>query len=142
MIKSENAPDRLFIEKDDREIYDRLKKINLFRKYDNKNLFLMAMVFGFHKKQFYPINNPDGFVRLSYLRDNEESLINALAVYEINDLDILLNKKKVYLIAEEYANAGIKIIDKMISDSDEEFIEQLEYLLLEKYEDMDIDEKI
>lgn len=141
MNKSENAPDRLFIEKDDRDIYDRLKKLKLFKKHDNKNLFLMAMVFGFHKKQSKPITTSDGFVRKSYLRDNDESLINALAVYEKNDLDILLDKKEVFKIAEEYANAGIKIIDKMISDSDEaEFIKQLEYLLLEKYEEIDINE--
>ena len=49
MNKSENVPDRLSIEKKDREIYDQLKKFDLFSKYNNKNFFLLAMVWGFHK---------------------------------------------------------------------------------------------
>lgn len=141
MNKSEKDPDRLSIEKANREIYDKLKELDLFNKYDNKSLFLMSMVFGFNKRKQTPLKTTDGYVRESYLRENDESLIKAVAVYEKNDLNVLLNKKEVYKIAEEYANTGIKIIDQMISDSDEaEFIKQLEYLLLEKYEELDIDE--
>jgi len=141
MNKSENDPDRLSIEKANRDTYDKLKKLDIFSKYDNKSLFLMSMVFGFNKRKQTPLKTTDGYVRESYLRESDESLIRAVAVYEKNDLNVLLNKKEVYKIAEEYANTGIKIIDQMISDSDEaEFIKQLEYLLLEKYEELDINE--
>lgn len=141
MNKSETVPDRLSIEDKDRKIYDPLKEVNLFEKQNNKNLFLLAMVWGFHQKQSKPLKKLFGFVRESYLRDSDESLINAIAVHKKNDLNVLLDKKEVYKIAEEYANAGIKLIDEMISESDEaEFIKRMEYVLLEKYEEMDIDE--
>ena len=41
-------------------------------------------------------------------------MISALAVTEEESLDVLLDKKKVYSIAEEYAAGGIKQLKEMI----------------------------
>ena len=119
MNKTEKAPDRILIGEGDREIYERLKKTSFFEGKDNKDIFLMALAWGFHNGKSSPITNKETFFLLTTLEEHEKSIINAIAVYVKDDVEVLLNKKEVYDIAQEYGICGCKVADKMISDKEE-----------------------
>ena len=134
MNKTEKAPDRILIGEGDREIYDRLKKTSFFDGKDNKDIFLMALAWGFHNGKSSPISNKETFFLLTTVEEHEKSIINAIAVYVKDDVEVLLNKKEVYDIAQEYGSAGVRLLDKMISDKEEaDFVKRLELILIDEF---------
>lgn len=137
MNKTEKAPDRILIGEGDREIYERLKKTSFFEGKDNKDIFLMALAWGFHNGQSSPITNKETFFLLNTLEDHERSIIHAIAVYKKDDVEILLNKKEVYNIAQEYGSAGVRLLDEMISDKEEaDFVKRLELMLIDEFNNL------
>jgi hypothetical protein len=129
-------PDRLYIRKSDRKDYDRLleKDSPLVGK-ENKDLFTMALITGFHEGTRLKLDKREGFFLLYHLNDEENSIIKAIAVAEEGDLNILLDKKKVYSIAEEYAAGGIKLLrDKVFSGEYGSYIKKLESELIDEFE--------
>ena len=129
-------PDRLYIRKSDRKDYDRLleKDSPLVGK-ENKDLFMMALITGFHEGTRVKLDKREGFFLLYHLNDEENSIIKAIAVTEEGDLNILLDKKKVYSIAEEYAAGGIKLLrDKVFSGEYGSYIKKLESELIDEFE--------
>lgn len=132
-----NEPDRLNIEQSDREkYYNRLlKRDSPFAGRENKNLFIMAMVTGFREGARVKLRKKEGFVRTEYLSPNEKSIIKAIAVATEGSLDVLLDKRKVYSIAEEYAASGIKLLkDKVFSHEYGSYIKKLESELVDEFE--------
>ena len=128
-------PDRLYIRKSDRKDYDRLleKDSPLVGK-ENKDLFMMALITGFHEGTRIKLDKREGFFFLYHLNDDENSIIKAIAVAEEGDLNILLDKKKVYLIVEEYAAGGIKLLkDKVFSGGYGSYIKKLESELIDEF---------
>lgn len=111
-------PDRLYVDLADRELYKKMKKEPFFHGKVNKDLFLYCMGVGFQNNdrndQF---NKKDGFFLVKDMVPADEALIYALAIHEEGTTDVLLNIKKVYQIAEEYAHAGVLIISKKIDTS-------------------------
>jgi len=134
MINKE--PDRLYIRKSDRKDYDRLlEKDSPFVGKENKDLFIMALIIGFHEGTRIKLDKKEGFFLLYHLNDKENSIIKAIAVAEEGDLNILLDKKKVYSIAEEYAAGGIKLLkDKVFSGGYGSYIKKLESELIDEFE--------
>lgn len=132
-------PDRLSIRKSDLEHYKRLKENDSpIAKKDNKHLFLLAMCIGYHSESRIKTSEWDkkeGYVRLEYLDEAEKSIINALAVAEEGNLEVLFDMKNVYSVAEEYAAGGINILlDMVLSGGYGSFSKRLESKLLEQYE--------
>ena len=106
-----SEPDRLYVEKSDLKIYKRLKDVGSpFQKKENKELFLMAMIEGFKQGGTKELRKREGYVRWAYLTDQEKSLIKALAIHKEGTLNALLDKKKVFSIAEEHAAYGIRFL--------------------------------
>jgi len=107
-----------------------------FNKSARKTVFLVAMAIGFHemiKEELKDVKMID-YDRVAYLAPGEKALIKAIAVADKNDLQVLLNPKEVYLIAEEYAAGGIKILkNKVFSGEFGSYIKKLEAELVEKY---------
>jgi len=130
------APDRLNIRKSDRKDYDRLlEKDSPFAGKENKDLFMMALIIGFHEETRVKLDRKEGFILLYHLNDKENSIIKAITVGEEGDLNILLDKKKVYSIAEEYAAGGIKLLkDKVFSGGYGSYIKKLESELIDEFE--------
>lgn len=107
-----NQKDRLEIAKGQREyLYD---KIEIFKGKSRKEQFLFAMAYGFKNNEKKVLKTKEGFFLIKDLRQEDEALINALAVYDTDSLEILTNKEKVYEIAEQYANAGILMLSDKI----------------------------
>jgi len=129
-------PDRLNIRKSDRKDYNRLlEKDSPFAGKENKDLFMMALIVGFHEEIRVKLDGKEGFFLLYHLNDKENSIIKAIAVAEEGDLNILLDKKKVYSIVEEYAAGGIKLLkDKVFSGGYGSYIKKLESELIDEFE--------
>jgi len=103
-------PDRLNADVRDRDLYDRLQTEGMFKSTDRKDQFLFAMAFGCKSEARLPLDKKDGLVRTSYLRAEDEALMNAVAVHHAGSLEVLADREQVYKIAEEYAHAGIRLL--------------------------------
>jgi len=129
--------DRLYIEKSDRKVYDRLKRVDSpFKGKGNKELFVMAMILGFGEGGTKELNKKEGYVRTAYLTDEEKSLIKAIAIDKVAALDVLLDKEKVYSIAEQYAAYGIRLLhDRVFSGEYGTYAKRLESELVQVFEE-------
>lgn len=129
-------PDRVSIRKSDRKEYERLKERDSpFVKRENKDLFIMAMITGFHEGSRIELDKKDGFVRTEYFTEREKAIIKAMAIKEEENLEILHDKEKVYSIAEEYAAGGIKILkDKALGGEFASYFKKPESDLIDELE--------
>lgn len=115
------GPDRLYIERKDKDkFYDKLlgksSPIGRHNGYKNKDIFLLAMCLGFKEKNRQKLSTREGYFLDKDLSNEEKALLYALAVSEEGDLKVLLDRKKVYSVAEEYANGGIPILYHQVFD--------------------------
>jgi len=130
-----NEPDRIYIDKNDKAIYERIEKANIFNDKGNKDLFIYAMIIGFEQRLKEAVSSKLGFVRVDYFNDEDMALINSLAIIESKDIDMISERKTVYQLAEEYAHAGLKILnDKLEKVPYEVFESNLELEIITKYE--------
>ena len=93
------------------------------------------MSFGYHLGEREPVTERKDFFLSKYLDDVDIYLIQALAIAETNSLEVMLDKKEVYTIAEEYATGGLKILkDMVLSGTYGSFSKKLEVDLIDKFE--------
>ena len=132
-------PDRLYIDKEDRELYghDSVKSEILAGR-ENKEQFLFAMAIGFKNQVRRPLDTREGFVRLEYMRPEDEALVDIVAIYDTGSADVLSDRETVFRIAEEYAHAGIKLLyDKATSGQPGSFFKKLEIELFGLLRELD-----
>lgn len=144
-MKTTEEPKRIKIEKKSRKIYDDIKSFDFFESLENNNdLFILAMALGFYEGEKEKLKGPDQYFFTHTFSNEQKSMIKSLAVFEKDDLDILLDKKEVYNIAEEYANGGIKILENMILSTEHKssFMKRFESMVFEELEEIDFDEII
>ncbi|MBA7704059.1 hypothetical protein ES703_112857 [subsurface metagenome] len=102
---------------------------------ENKELFIMAMIYGFLNKSRLKLDKKEGFVREEYLNDEYRTVIKALAIKEEGGLEVLLDLQKVYSIAEEYAAGGISYLKSdVLSKKHGHYDKKLEELLVELHD--------
>jgi hypothetical protein len=138
-LESESkGPDRLYINKQDRKDYEKLlDKDSPFKDNENKDVFIMAMTFGFAEGIRTKLEKKEGFIRVEYLNPSERALIAAIAVAEKGNLSVLADKKEEYAIAEEFAAGGVRLLkDKVFSGEYGSYSKRLEDELLRAYEKM------
>jgi hypothetical protein len=110
-MTEEKKVDRLYVDRRDLDDFNRLKeKDSPFAGSQNKDVFLAAMVTGYHEGGRVPLKTREGYFMRSYLKDPELALIRAIAIAEENSLNVLLDEQKVFSIAEEYAAGGIQLL--------------------------------
>lgn len=103
--------DRLYVDKKDIADFNRLKdKDSPFAGSQNKDVFLAAMIIGYHEGSRLELKRKEGYVREEYLTDEDLALIRAIAISEDGNINVLLDKQKTFSIAEEYATGGIKLL--------------------------------
>ena len=113
-------PTRVFVSKKDIGDFRVLQqeKDSPFYKKDNKSVFLMAMILGFHNKQKIPLNTREEFVRMEYFSQDDKSLMKAIAIQSSEkELKVLLDPQEIYSIAEQYATGGISDLKKEVFGS-------------------------
>ena len=124
--------DRINILKADRDVYKEINSRAVFKQASNSMMFMLAVGLGFRSGERKPFGRKakDGFVILSSFPRKYEALIKALAV-TVSGVEILADSNELYLIAEEYANAGIDVIRTMVGDRSEEIIGELERIMID-----------
>jgi hypothetical protein len=87
-----DTPDRLYMGEDDRALYEKLETENMFKGRTRKEQFLFAMAFGFKNKVKRPLKRKEGLFLAKDLHPDDEALINAVAIYDTNFLNVLADK--------------------------------------------------
>lgn len=137
---SKKAPDILYIKGSEKDSFQKLvDKHSPLNKLDNKHVFILSMIFGYQNDSRVKLGTKRWNVtRAAYLDDSEKSLIKAIAIASENNLNVLLDKKKVYSIAEEYASGGIKYLrEKVFGKYFGSFNKLIESELIEEFEKME-----
>lgn len=129
--------DRLYVNKRD-DFKRLLEKDSPLVGYDYKYIFMLALTIGFIEGRRTELESrKEELTRIEYLNDKEKSIIKAIAVAEAGELNVLLDKKKIYSIAEEYAAGGIKLLtQKVFSGEYGSFIKRLGNELEEKFKEI------
>jgi len=135
-MTEEKKVDRFYVERKDSDEFNRLKeKDSPFARAHNKDIFLAAMVVGYHEGRKVQIKSREGYFHETDLLPTEQALIRAIAVSEEGALSVLLDKQKVYSIAEQYAAGGIALLKaKVFSGEYGSYAKKLEGELLRAYE--------
>jgi len=134
------TPDRLHVAIEDRKIYEKIRDFDeIFKKKNNKEIFIFAMAYGFKNQARVPFNKKEGFFLEKDLKPYDISMLNAVALYETNSVDALLDKGEIYRISEEYAHAGIRLLVDQIDNLEfVSFWKKFEKELLGKYESIEL----
>jgi hypothetical protein len=107
-------PDRLYIDENDRELYENCKEGGIFLKsHNNKDKFMFSMSIGFKNNFKRELKKKEGFFYIKDLKSEDEALINSIAILKKN-IDVMPDKKTIYELVEEYARGGIKILSDQI----------------------------
>jgi hypothetical protein len=135
---SEKKIDRLYVDKKDFDQFNRLKeKDSPFAGCQNKDIFLAAMIIGYNEGTKIELTKKEGYVREEYLTKEDLAMIKSIAVAETGDLKILLDKKKVFSIAEEYATGGIALLLQQVFGQEYgSYTKKLESKLILEYNDL------
>ncbi|WP_323736087.1 hypothetical protein PXD04_09410 [Methanosphaera sp. ISO3-F5] len=104
---------------------------------NNQHIFTLAVLIGkFIVKKRKKINKRHDFIRHSYIKDSDEEVIlTALAIQEVNDVDVIIDKNEIYTICEEYARSGIQKLYEWYVDSSIDFDIELTNLINEFFEE-------
>jgi len=118
---------QLFISKDARKLYDDFKaEREEFKQMDNKDFFMLALVFGYLNKRKKKLENKDktesGFFRLRNLTEEEAGLLKAIAITESKDIGVINDIVQLITISEEYANGGISHLKEFVIEDQASFI--------------------
>jgi hypothetical protein len=130
------GPKVINVGKKDKKDFDLLRedKSSFFYGREHKEVFLMAMVYGFLNNNSKALGekHSGGHCRVETLNERDITLIKALAVKKTGSLDVLLYLKEVYSIAEQYAKGGISYLKKdVFSKQHGSYVKRLEELMVE-----------
>lgn len=90
-----------------------------FYKKDLKDVFIFSMALAFKLGKRKPLEKKKDIADISVFTESQLLLINSVAVATENKLEVLLDEKKKFEIAEEYANAGVYILHEIVFESKE-----------------------
>ena len=105
--------------KEKRIIYDRLltESISPLKGKLMADVFLYSVIFGFMNTKSTPLEKPVPQIPSNALGDTEKSLLLAMMVSSSSKgIDVLLEKEEVRKSLEQYANGGIKILEKYLTE--------------------------
>jgi len=100
-----------------RELVD--TKGSPFYRNDLKDIFIFSMALAFKLKKRKSLEKKRDIADVNVFTESQLLLIKSIAVATNNKLEILLDEKKKFEIAEEYANAGVYIVHEMVFKSKE-----------------------
>lgn len=94
------------------EVYEKLRtdELSPFSGATYKDIFLYAMAYGYRHSFREELQKPQPNIPLSAFSEEEKWVVKAIAVDEMGKLEVLSDKRKVYEIAEQYANGALDAI--------------------------------
>ena len=119
-------------DKKDQEFYKSLvaeDSPSIFKNRTRVDVFMYALALGFNAKKRLPLEKKAANLNPSAISGDMRWLMRSVAVADAENLDIIVkdHHTKVIEIAEEYANAGIKILREMIEKSTLESEKEAEF---------------
>lgn len=127
------------VDKSDKEIYKKLMDSKLFGK--NLQLFTISVFIG-----KYVLNSSKKIDdKVSYIRRNDNlhadnmTLLKCWGIEEEGDIAAIKSEDEIFKKAEEYARVGVKQLYNWYFSKDDELNIRLADLLLDKYEQLDLD---
>lgn len=129
--------DRLYVGRGDTELYDNLKREWILQGKTRKEQFLLAMAYGFKNGLRRPLEHKEEFFLRKDLKTEDEALFYTLAIQSEGKLEVICDKERVFTIAQEYAHAGIRLLDGEIAGTSfGSFEKKFEKSLFEAFEEM------
>jgi hypothetical protein len=107
----ETEPRRdVHIDSDKYDMFDELQNSSESPFYETENHDLFVFAVGYGRKYSMPQNTEEehAFFGRSRLSSTQEAVIEAVAIAEERDVHVLKDQRRVYEIAERYANAGVE----------------------------------
>lgn len=108
-------------EKGTKKLYDEMKKSQYFKEIEYSFIFALAVAFGHKENKYKELKevHSGGFIRVETIENNTElkRLLEAIAISREKELDVAIDKTKVYKIAEAYANGGIKLLYNLFTNT-------------------------
>ena len=144
MTAEEKDMDRVFIRKEDREIYQTIRtQEGDLQGASNADLFLMAMMFGYDKNseedikvmEKEPPKLNDGLIRTVSFSTDAWDLIKSFAVHIDQDVNVLADNDRMLDIAQRYACEGISVLNTKYNEDKHGFLKYLEGLIDEKFDE-------
>lgn len=125
---------QIFISKEARKLYENMQtSFEEFKKLDNKDFFLLMLVFGCLNEKKKTLSDQDaeksGFTRERYLDPEENAILKAIAITEKNDIALVNDIPEAYAIAEEYANGGMNFLKEFVYDNPASFVKKFAAML-------------
>jgi Skp family chaperone for outer membrane proteins len=137
-MTTENKPkvDRFYVERKDFDVFNSLKeKGSPFFGAHNKEIFLAAMMIGYREGCRIELKTREGYFHEKDLTRDDAALIRSIAIAEEDGLNVLLDKQKVYSIAEQFAAGGVSLLKVKVSSGEYgSYAKKLESELLRAYE--------
>lgn len=129
------APDYVYIDESHHPLYVTLRESREVEKQPPftgmKNLFMLAAFVGFLQEKWVPLGtNPRNIFARTVFKEDDLSLLRALALAKTGNPEVLTNEKEIQTIAEGYANGGIILIKEQVEESPGNRVENLVNLLL------------
>jgi len=112
-------------EKGTKKLYDEINRSRYFRYIkDLSTIFCLAAALGYKNNKYKELSSlhSGGLIRAETMERNTDVIrfIESLAIHHAKSLGILSDERRVYEIAEAYANGGIRILYSMIFDNYQE----------------------
>lgn len=125
------------------QLYEDLRKAREGEKHppfrEMKYIFMLAAFIGYLEEKWVALekNSRNIFPRTTF-KEDDLSLLRALALAKTGSPKVLLNEKEIQSIAEGYANGGIIVIKEQVEEAPGNRVENLVNLLLnwEPYTDL------
>ncbi len=129
--------DRLYVDKEKIEFIRGINKTHDYLKFENqKDLFMYAMALGINCPSNFT-SKKEGLFLEKDMNYEDMAILYSVALNEVQQIEELTDKEKVYTIVQNMANTGFSFIEKHIeNNSFENLTMKLLLELDEKYEKM------
>ena len=130
---------RLYIDPETKKYYHDIKMNYSSLKLRNSDVFSLALAMGYYCGVKKPLDRKIAYIRFETITLELLAMIDLLTLYEFGDSNQELFDNPIlgFDLAEEYANAGIKILVEKIYNSNEDIDSFLYNTIFELYEDID-----
>ena len=109
----------LRIDKGERQLYENIKSsCKELSGFENKDLFMLALFFGYKHGSKHTLGSVESYVRLEYLNDRELGVFKAIALEDSEGkAEVLLDLGQVLKTAEEYASWGVRYMSQLLGQA-------------------------
>jgi len=124
-MKNIDLKDPIFdISKEAHELFSDLKQREEFKGFDNKDFFLISLLFGYAYGKRKPLADDAKiqWTRERYFAEEDMHLLRALVIAEDGEIKDIDNIAKIISCAEAYSNAGVIELKKFIYDNPADYI--------------------